>query len=299
MTWKQVKPAAGNGSAAKKTGETKQPIQRRRHMKKFVLLIAVAATLAFAAGNTRADLILNVSGTAKVGDVEGAYKGNYTTHSFSEKDVYTLISNALVNVTNFDTAIAQVHVPANGYIAFNPGAYDEGPDDGGIFYVTNKTGYYHPLSGYDTNDNYYSFIELDTVIFYDNYEDNQEDEDLFLGFEDYYYYPFQANVANYNVASTGSNRGNGSSTAESVGILYIHDDPTYGNYDDADNPNVVSGEDNENAIEIRGVVSANFTIKDYDEIKSGSLSISGSGNFFIYDYEFWGIVSSATAKLTP
>ena len=39
----------------------------------------------------------------------------------------------------------------------------------GYFFVANKSGLHYPLSGYDNNTNYYSFIELDT---YDAYLGN-------------------------------------------------------------------------------------------------------------------------------
>ena len=192
----------------------------------------------------------------------------------------------MANVNDLN-ALAPVHVPANGYIAFTT-AGDDGPEYGdGYFYVTNKAGFYFPLSGYDTNDDYYSFIELDSVVL------SPDDTYLYFGFEGYYYYPFFGHSSTYNL---NSHSGNGSSTAKATAVLYIHDDPYY--YNDAENPDNLAEFDNENAIEIRGVLTATITYKDFTITKE-SLSITGTGNFFLDDYDVWGIVSGGTGKIAP
>jgi hypothetical protein len=308
MTWKQVKPAAGNGSAAKKTGETKQPIQRKRHMKKFILISTMAATLAFAAGTALAvgggggNLILNVSGTIKYQNENDEFVGTVGSHSLNEANVYTLISNAVANASSFsEGGITSTHLPANGYIAYSPGRYDGEVE--GTFYVTNKTGFHYLLSGVDTNGNYYSWIELDTIIYYG------DDSSLYLGWYDAYnpntgdVPDIFEDIASYSyVTKTGSTRGNGSANGTSAGVFYIHDDPY--NYEDSGYPYVmfddddIFGDNNDNALEIRGIVTANFTIKDFD-ITSGTISIAGGGNFYSDYYDSYGVVSGGTAKLSP
>ena len=254
-------------------------------MKKLAIMVVAAATFAFAASNAMADLRLNVSGTARYQNTSTYYVGTVTTKTFNEKTVYTLISNAVANVNDL-AALAPKHIPANGYIAFKPSSNDGGPEYGnGFFYVTNSSGYYLPLSGYDTNDEYYSFIELDSVAFYG------EDSTLYLGFEGYYYYPFFGNSASYSI---NTHTGNGSSTTRATAVLYIHDDPYY--YNDAENPDNLASSSNENAIEIRGILTGSLTLKDFS-ISNGSISLSGSGNFLMDDYDFWG-VDTGSASLT-
>ena len=250
-------------------------------MKK-LMVGAVAAVLALGAFNATAQLVLNLSGTVKNQNTVGQNSGAYVSKSINEKTVYTLISNAVANVEGYSIALSNlpVHLPANGYIAFNPESYDGGPEDGnGYFYVTNKTGYYFQLSGLDTNGTYYSFMELDSYVYYD------DNDALALGFDDVF-----DDVASYNLNSSG----NGSSTAVATAVLYIHDYPY--DTDDADNPGVVF-DDNDNLIEIRGILTLKVGLKEGD-ISSGSATLTGTGNFFLESLPYSGVVDTGTASFT-
>jgi hypothetical protein len=233
------------------------------------------------AGKASAQLVLNVSGSAVVQkSFSPGTAASTGTYSFSEKTVFFIITNALANAaTASGGALTNVTVPAGSYIAFDPNDSDNGPEQGaGFFYITNKAGFYLPLSGFDANDQYYSYIELDTQ--------NQLFE--YQGFEFGFVNdiqngaPFEG-VSAYNISSKGS----GTETDRSTSLLYIHDDPY--SYDDADNTYIYfantydqSNSDavghNSYAIEIRGLIkgtlkfaSGNFTGQSYSQ--------TGTGNF--------------------
>jgi hypothetical protein len=256
-------------------------------MKKFILLSVVSAVLAFAAGNAVAanpvltTLSLSASGSATF-NVTNYTKGQLyiattATKSFNNATLYSLITNAVANASN---GLA-TNLPANGYIVFNIFGYDGGPEEGdGYFYVTNKTGFYYPLSGFDANSSYYSFMELDSVT----------DQSLFgwLGFFDTEDTNFDDSVSySYNYDT-----GNGSVTSTSTALLYIHDNPY--NYDDVD----TSFEYilNNNAIEIRGILKVTVQYKDFNQ-STGSGTLTGTGNVIIGKYGP-GEVISGTAKFS-
>jgi len=263
-------------------------------MKKLIVGV-LAAALAVGAFTAKADFPLSVSGTVKYSTTSSSeYSGSYASKSFNEKDIYGLITNAMVNLNGFtNIAISNfpAGLPADGYIAFNPTGSDGGSNTAsGFFYVTNKTGFYYPLSGLDTNGTYYSFIEFDTFVPYFNTPiDYFSTNDVEFGYD----YPFDG-AASYKL---NSSTGTGTSTTVSTGLLYIHDYP-YAT-DDADNPDIVfegNGIDyNENVIEIRGILTLNLKVTDYN-ISSGSGTLTGTGNFFLDDYEYLGVVSSGTAR---
>ena len=245
--------------------------------------MAVVLTLAF--NQASADPVFNISGTAlfnKTNYVQGAKQvATTTTFSFNNKTIYNVISNAVANATNYDKAIITTNLPANGYIAYNFFATNNAnfnPYDSisysqvmGVFYVTNKTGFYYPLSGLDTNGNYYSFMELDT---YDA-EYGQ------LGFGN----DFDADFS-YSV-----NNGNGSETDTDTALLYINDDPVL--FDDADFPD--SYYNNNNSIEVRGILKLSLSVKNL-LISKGSASLSGTGNTEISS-QAEGMVTSGTMRL--
>ncbi len=253
------------------------------------LLLALAVAVASVAGNAMASSTfygfkLNVSGTAKYQNEYDSAKGTVNSKSFSEKSIYLLVSNA---VANTDTGYA-TNLPKDGYIVFNPNG-DDGTVDG-TFYVTNHDGFYYPLSGYDTNSTpeYYSFIELDTIIYYDYHEG------MSFGFYDYYDDIFQS-VDSYNLNADG----NGSDTTTAKALLYVHDDPyDYADSTLSDGDYYPFNDENENAIEISGILTANFTIKD-GEINKGSLSLHGDGNFILDNYDYYGVVSTGHASFNP
>jgi hypothetical protein len=268
------------------------------------LICAVALTAAFV--TTKAGLVMSASGTAEVEKFysqDGSRTATTANLSFNNKFIYAMISNAVANVASgAGTNIAPTNLPADGYIAFNPGAVDGTVM--GIFYVTNKSGFYYRLSGYDTNGEYYSWVELDS----------QNEQYGFgagggfrFGWDDQHvpYAPFNG-LASYSLNSHDI----GTQTLTSTALLYIHDDP-YG-YDDGDNPNVCffnyldqgSGDDisggNGNAIEIRGILTATLATDDNDSTIS-SLSITGSGNLIyrttpIYYYTPYNLVKTATVN---
>ncbi len=251
--------------------------------------IALLAAKASAATNPPTQFtILSVSGTASfeytnydkldkkgtnVVDTNIVYVAK--SMAFNNKTIYSIISNAVANATNYSANLISTNVPPDGYIAFNPN-YDGGPEDGGgFFYVTNKSGFFLPLSGVGAHDTYYSFIELDTYIpaygevgFGNNFDDS------------------------YNSAEDFKT-GNGSLTAMATGLLYIHDDPL--SFDDSDNTYEVFN--NNTAIEIRGILKLSLTVKD-GNITANSASLSGTGNYVTDDDNITGEVISGDAKLT-
>jgi hypothetical protein len=287
-------------------GLNNKTYKKKRIMKKLILT-TVTAVLTFAASHAMAsggNMTLNVNGTVKYQNEGASYsKGSVGTHSFNEKSVYTLISNAVANASTISGGlISSTTLPANGYIAYSPGTYDYNGGVDGVFYVTNKAGYYYALSGLDADYNYYSWIELDTTIFYG------DDSYLDLG----YYYYYDSNTSdynyffnyiasyNYNTNSTSPSYGNASAAPVSAALLYIHDDPYL--YDASIYPylftdyDYIVGSYNENALEIRGILTGNLKINDFD-INSGSLSLTGTGDFIYNDYDTYGVVSSGAAHL--
>ncbi len=275
-------------------------------MKLFTTLTcAVALTVAFAASRASADFALNINGTAlvqnTVGRVEATNNTSATTKtaSFNNKQIYLIISNAVANVSDWAGAdITPANLPANGYIAYDPGATDAG-DIQGVFYVTNKTGFYYPLSGSDQNGGYYSWIELDTQNSYFAFQNIP----LALGWVNYYVSagPFNGAAA-YNINSKGS----GTETETSTALLYIHDDPYC--YDDADHPNIFfnnylsQGDDdngyNGSAVEMRGVLTATLSVTQTNSVTTitpKSFSLTGTGNM-IFQWDPYIVVKSGTAK---
>ena len=245
-------------------------------------------------------LRLTISGIVKCQDVEDTDNGSVATHSFTEKTVYLLVSNYVANARYYSyTNIAGTNLPANGYIAFN--------SNRSLFYVTNKAGFYYPLSGFDDKGEYFSWIELDSLVFYG-------DDEGYLN----YGIAFQPAVRLFNTVASYhlDSKGNGSSTCASTAVFYIHDDPY--NYDDADNPFVYWENDNpwqggafgglddelghnNSMIEIRGVLTTRLYFKAIErnlEIKSANLSLSGTGNFYEHDiYNLNGVLTSGNASL--
>jgi hypothetical protein len=277
-------------------------------MKTFkTILCAVALTAAFL--TSKADLVMTASGTAKIEKSyaqDGSKTATTSTLSFNNKFIYNIISNAVANAATWTgTNIAATNFPANGYIAFNPTGSDGIVK--GVFYVTNQSGFFYPLSGLDTNGNYYSWIELDS----------QDDAYGFgahggfeFGWENQHLgglvIDIQTGLASYHLNSQGI----GTQTLTSVGLLYIHDDPYC--YNGADNPDILffnysgqgDGDDiyggNANAIEIHGILTATLATDDNDATIS-RISLTGSGNLIyrtttIYTYTPYNLVQTATVN---
>ncbi len=244
-------------------------------MKKLSILSAILTVLTLKAMASGPYPILNISCTAQF-DKTNYIKGSQniattTTESINNRLIYNVISNAVSSLTN---GLA-THLPANGYIAYEPWQNDGNVT--GYFFVTNKTGFYFPLSGYDSNNHYYSFMEVDS---YDSFA--QE-----IGF---------ANMGNddiNNAASFNINwiKGGGSVKDTETGLLYIHSNPN--DFDDLDNPGMYNA-DNQDAMEIRGI----FVFS-----QSGaniSFSITGSGNINMVDINGvlnQGVITSGKATL--
>ncbi len=222
-------------------------------MKKLLILAAVSAIAAVQAWAVNPFPVLSISCTAqfdKTNYVKGTQSVATTvSESINNKLVYNMISNAVASVTN---GVA-TNLPANGYIAYDIYDYDGNVE--GYFFVTNKAGFFYPLSGMDTNNNYYSFMEMDTVdptlgaLGFGNWEDQD------INF-----------IESYNINDA---KETGSFKHTETALLYIHTNPS--DYDDLDNP-YTPFFDSQNAIEIRGVfvlsVSGN----------NASASITGTGN---------------------
>jgi hypothetical protein len=232
-------------------------------MKKLIILAAMAAVAVLLPGKTVAainPLLINltVSGTLEVETYTvftNKTEINLDTSSaitFNNKYVYNLISNAVANAyTNLGPKLTPTNLPANGYIAFNINGMDDAANEGqGTFYVTNKSGFYFPLSGYDATNNYYSFIELD---------DNEFDF--------------------YNDFWDAENGGESDKTGKATYIemepsdFYVHDNPY--SYDDADNPFMVYS--NYMAIEIRSNLKATWYSTNNTENLTGYTATSTGG----------------------
>lgn len=260
-------------------------------MRKLLIMAGMAAALALAADKVAAAQpafpTLSISGTVE------EIKTNYynksdtnvqtiTSQSFNNASIYLLISNAVAQ--GYVAGVAATHLPAKGMIVFNPNGSDTLVS--GIFFVTNKgTSFSFPLSGVDTNGNYYSYAEFDT----------HNHNSGVLGFD------LGSYAQSFNNVGTGSNDdfnevesytdGSPNETAYSTAIFYVHDNPYA--YDAADSwawdyyygsstetgpilasPNPTSA-NYVNALEIQGILLIQSSAN------SGSGAITGSGNALI------------------
>src|SRR3984957_12596630 len=178
-------------------------------MKKFLILLTILAIVTVKAVASSPFAIFNISGTAQF-DKTNYFKGNQNiattmTESINNKLIYNVISNAVGSLTN---GLA-TNLPANGYIAFEPWQNDGNVT--GYFFVTNKTGFFFQLSGFDTNNNYYSLMELDS---YDSFAQEMGFGDL--GMNDV------NNTSSFNVNEIN---GSGSIKDTETALLYIHSNP--------------------------------------------------------------------------
>jgi hypothetical protein len=269
--------------------EHEQSNRRKCIMKKWAVLIAVMIAAAFVpAKASAAGLILNASGTIKFQGTNGVDKGAVSSFSFSEKSLYSLISSIVANdYDTLGTNIAPTNLPASGYIVYNPNKLDANTNYG-VFYVTNKSGFYYQLSGRDKTNGYYNFIELDTYIIYGPQQDT-----IFPYYFDLGYGEQSSDVATYSLSGK---TGAGSGTDTSTGVLCIHDDPY--TYDDLDDPDTLLNRGNSYLIEIRGLVTASYQFKEGIPSIS-SISITGTGNAILEDNIYLSLVSSGHATLAP
>jgi hypothetical protein len=285
-------------------------------MNKIIMLAAVAIAVAFipvkvaafmptnGETNKIGNLILSVSGTVKTQNTLNTNKMTVSTMSFNEKYVYELISYAVANVqtyTIYTNYLNATNLPADGYIAFSPNfqlnnVANNSPNTFiyGLFYVTNKSGFYYPLSGYDNNGQFYSYIELDSYLDYVTGAVTN-DFDFDFGY-------FTSDIGSYGVSGK---TGNGSGISTSTALLYIHDNPYA--YDDLDYADTFDGTENNYygqsfynnyVIEIRGIVTGRTTLKNFTPT-GASFSLTGSGNFVEAGNTFAGVLTGGSARLYP
>ena len=236
-------------------------------MKKLFLLMAVSAIAAIQAWAVNPFPVLSISCTAQFNKTKylKASQGNPTPTSLAinNKFVYNMISNAVATAGNGIVT----NLPANGYIAYDINDYDGNVN--GYFFVTNKAGFFYPLSGYDANTNYYSFMELDT----DYYPGGT------LGFGNWSGQDIN-NIYSYNVNFT---KETGSVKDTQTALLFIHDNPY--NYNDLDNPYEYNNV-NQDAIEVRGI----FVLSASGN--NATASATGTGNINLNSGLNQGVVTS-------
>lgn len=188
---------------------------------------------------------------------------NLTTTSTALKslNLYNLISNSVANVGFYSTGLTPTNLPANGYIALNPTNTDGVVN--GTFYVTNRSGFYYPPSGYDNNGDYYSFVELDTF-----YNDTNNDLGMVsLGFGSETNSFNGVATENFNTAN-----GDGSAVITVPATFYIHDNPY--DYDTSSSPNYFYA--NQDALALNGNATIGFAYAG-GNIKGESISLEGTG----------------------
>jgi hypothetical protein len=300
-------------------------------MKKFVLLSAIVAALAFAMGNASAN-VLSITGTAVLQKTnylssKSVITGTTANLAFSSKTLYSMVSNtvnsALLETYNF---VNSTTVPANGYIAFDPNFVTlstNGDAVKGLFYVTNSSGFYYPLSGIDDNGHYYSWMELDTQSTLNTFTnvttttvvlDNIVFTTTNIVASNTQFGWLNTNIVGqlsvpngpFNGVSTynyNSVTGVGTATETSTALFYFHDNPY--TYDGADDPDIFWGNTqdtlddainhNSNAVEIRGIATTTIKFKGASVI-SETISLTGSGNF-AYQGNYGYVIKTATATL--
>ncbi|HEX9048802.1 MAG TPA: hypothetical protein VF988_17385 [Verrucomicrobiae bacterium] len=239
---------------------------------KITLLIAMVAAGKLAAATPQASINGNILGQGPTVVSNNVEVSTAPTTVLKNATVYNLVSNALINVSEFSSNIPPVTLPANGFIIFD--AMNSDGNVGGLFYVTNRNGFFYPLSGFDTSSNYYSFAEIDTF----NLNTNSNIGGMNLGFNN-----------NFNgVQSSRFNTvtGNGSATVTSTALLYVHDNPYA--FDAADN--LGKFYENNNALLIIGTAVTRLAYAT-NNLTGWDMTLNGSGNFMRN-----GQIGVATAK---
>jgi hypothetical protein len=188
-----------------------------------------------------------------------------------------MISNAVASTGH--PQLPSKHLPADGYIIFDSTGDSisgtAGGDDyvGGVFYVTNKSGFFYRLSGPDATNNYYSYVELDS----DDFGFNDNFWGAYSGYE-----PTKTDLGTYSETE--------------LSLLYIHDNPYA--FDDGDNPSEVFN--NENAIEIRSTMTASWQGigKQFESNNRDVSTGSGTGSAVI-NYNDEATMASGHVSLLP
>jgi len=244
----------------------------KTNMKKLSVLMAVLVIAMVQARAADTLPVLNLTCTAqfnKSSTTNGtSLVATVTSESVNNKVAYKIITAAAAKLTNGMAA----KLPSDGYIAYDP--YHSDGKVNGYFFVANKSGYHYLLSGFGTNNTYYSFIELDTQDAYlgDLGFANQDGHDM--------NYVLSRNI---NLA-----KGTGSEKDTEPALLYIHDNPY--DYDDLDDPHAFDA-DHQNAIEIRGLMILAITAK------GGTATLTGTGNINMGNGTNQGVIISGKATL--
>ena len=199
--------------------------------------------------------------------------------SFNNKYIYNIISNAVANAGSYSTNLASTNLPPDGYVGFNPTGSDGEVE--GFFYVTNKSGFYLPLSGLDATNGYYSWIELDTKA-----------PISAIGGYNYTDIGFGSNFNETYHSTYGQKSGNGDVSVTATALLFIHDNPYV--FDDADDPQQYNSQNT--GIEIRGIMKINQVYKK-GVMTQWTATLSGTGNIFT-STDGNGEVTSAKATFT-
>jgi hypothetical protein len=233
---------------------------------KILFWAAVAGAMIFAASKAAAVQVASSPKPFVISATIKAFGTNYftgtgnsveiqtiTTKSFSTKDAFLLISNAVASTNN--TTGHRTNFPAGSYLVFDQNRlnaytnFEVAGEGSGTFYVTNRNGYYYQLDGYDAATNYYSFAELDS------YSDG-----FGVIFNEVFSY------------KNNHNNNTGSETDFDTAIVYIHDNPY--SFDIADHSSVVFV--NNYAIVIGGILQ--IETKTGTTVTTYSASMSGTGN---------------------
>jgi hypothetical protein len=248
---------------------------------KILFTVAMAGVTILASGKTFAPvgvvkLTATLEGQGLTTNTRGTENSTTTKSQINDAILYDVISNSIVNsATN---GIAITNLPPDGVIVFNPSG-----DDGtvtGTFYVTNKTGFFFPLSGVDTNGNYYSFIELDT--FASDTTDTVGGVDL----------GFSGNFNGLETEKFNTSTHSGTADTISTAQFYVHDNPY--SFNGGDNAGAFFG--NIEAIQISGQASIKETFKN-GVMTAWTLSLKGSGNAVVDDNQN-NLITSGTVTIS-
>jgi len=242
-----------------------------------IVIAAIAASRTVATATP-----VNLSGTIleEKSSVINSNNETFTTANVPLKNatLYAVVSNAVAFASTYGTGIPSDTVPANGYIVYDPNGFDGVV--AGVFYVTNNSGYYYPLSGTDSKTNYYNFVELDT---YNNVQAATTGS-IDLG--------FSSTFSGVEAEHFNPGNGNGTVNVTSTAKFYAHDNPYA--FDAADNPGVVAT--NFDAIDICGVAQTTLQFTN-GGLKTWSVNMTGTGSYLFEGTN--GVITSSRLTLTP
>lgn len=262
-------------------------------MKKPLIVTLVLATLALASSQLLAGpLLVNIRFTAEIQGAGVYVNGNSTNSasrtSLNEAGVYQFLANVVSNSSPPYTngfLTKPPAFPADGFIVYDPDIAITNISNNiissgsailqGLFYVTNTSGFYFPLSGLDTNRDYYSFMELDAGDFYFSE----------LGFDNGSF----REVGSGHILANNS----GSMTDTDNAVLVIHNNPYAFNATDNNKPLI----DSNTALEIQGVLKLSINATTNSEKVVGTLTGTGSLETVADYYE--GVITTAKVTFLP